>query len=125
MRTNLFLGGKKMLESLHVKVSESELKRLKEFAKLSNKNLSEFVREKLRESVNKDIEEVNVLNDLINVLKDLKVSNDINQSKANNNDIEIVIDLLKAIALNMSSVPERIKVMEQKIREVEAKYNRF
>ena len=113
-----------MLESLHVKVTESELKRLKEFAKISGKSLSEFVRQKLRESISKDVEEVNVLNDLINVLKDLKVSADINQSKANNNDIEIVIDLLKAIALNMSSVPERIKVMEQKIREVEAKYNR-
>jgi predicted DNA-binding protein len=120
----MLLGGKKMLESLHVKLSESELKRLKEFAKISNKTLSEFVRQKLREAINKDIEEVNVLNDLINVLKDLKTSTDIYRSKANNNDIELVIDLLKAIALNMSSVPERIKVMEQKIREVEAKYNR-
>jgi len=113
-----------MLQSLHIKLSESELKRLKEFAKLSNKNLSEFVREKLRESINKDIAETNILNDLINTLKDLKTAAEINKSNSNNNSNDIMIDLLKTIALNMSSVPERIKIKEQKIAEVERKYQR-
>jgi len=112
-----------MLQSLHIKLSESELKRLKEFAKLSNKNLSEFVREKLRESINKDIAETNILNDLINTLKDLKTTAEINKPSSNNSN-DIMIDLLKTIALNISSVPERVKVMEQKISEVERKYNR-
>ena len=113
-----------MLQPFTVKLSESELKRLKEFAKLSNKNLSEFVREKLRESINKDIAETNILNDLINTLKDLKTTAEINQSKINNNNDEFIIDLLKTIALNISSLPDRMKFMQQKIAEVEAKYNR-
>jgi len=109
---------------MQIRMPETEYKKLKEFAKLSNKNLSEFVREKLREAINKDIAETNILNDLINTLKDLKTAAEINKSNSSNNSNDIMIDLLKTIALNMSSVPERIKVMEQKIAEVERKYNR-
>jgi len=109
---------------MQIRISETEYKRLKDFAKLSGKNLSEFVREKLRESINKDIAETNILNDLINTLKDLKTAAEINKSNSSNNSNDIMIDLLKTIALNISSVPERVKIMEQKIAEVERKYNR-
>jgi hypothetical protein len=54
-----------------IKLSEEEYERYKRMARIENKSLSKFIRDKLSEAVMAEVKEVNLLNRLIKLLESL------------------------------------------------------
>jgi len=114
---------------LTVRLKEKEYEQIEKLAKLAGKNTSQFVREKLQESIQQEMRETNLLDRLIRMLENLQ--NFQLQSACRFND-EILKEVYKLLLYTVSHdravfellfvLPEKQKQYIQKRQELEEKF---
>jgi len=118
-----------MAKILTVRLKEKEYEQIEKLAKLAGKNTSQFVREKLQESIQQEMRETNLLDRLIRMLENLQ--NFQLQSACRFND-EILKEVYKLLLYTVSHdravfellfvLPEKQKQYIQKRQELEEKF---
>jgi len=91
-------GGKKMSKKITVRFEDSEIEKLEKLAKLEGKNLSQFIRTKLKESIQSEMRETSLLEKLIRMIENLSVFQSQMQMKiASQHDDEFQRELYKIL----------------------------
>jgi uncharacterized protein (DUF1778 family) len=123
---------RKMKKVLRVRVDEEEYYRLEKLAKLSGENLSQFLRKKIRESIQQEMRETSLLERLIKMIENLQnfaaTNTTQNTAQGDNELLREIYKLLLYLTWHEKTVAEATIVIEstrkkymQKRQEIEQK----
>jgi len=125
----LMKGGLKMSKVVSVRFENFEFEKLEKMAKLAGKNIAQFVREKIKESIQQEMRETNLLERLIKMIENLQ--NFSNNSACRFND-EILREIYKLLSYTIMHdravfellfvLPEKRKEYLQRRKELEEKF---
>jgi len=117
-----------MAKILTVRLKEKEYDQIEKLAKIAGKNTSQFVREKLKESIQQEMRETNLLERLIKMIENLHNFQSQNTAQR---DSEILKEIYKLLLYTVSHdravfellfvIPEKRKEYLQRRKELEEK----
>jgi len=110
-----------MAKILTVRLKEKEYDQIEKLAKIAGKNTSQFVREKLKESIQQEMKETSLLERLIKMIENLQIFTATNTTQNTaQGDSEILKEIYKLLiylAWHEKTVAELTIIMEQKRKE--------
>ena len=110
-----------MAKILTVRLKEKEYDQIEKLAKIAGKNTSQFVREKLKESIQQEMRETSLLERLIKMIENLQIFQQQNTTQNTaQRDSEILREIYKLLLYltwHEKTVAEVTIVMEQKRKE--------
>jgi len=110
-----------MAKILTVRLKEKEYDQIEKLAKIAGKNTSQFVREKLKESIQQEMRETSLLERLIKMIENLQIFQQQNTTQNTaQGDPELqreIYKLLLYLVWHEKTVAEVTIVMEQKRKE--------
>jgi len=110
-----------MAKILTVRLKEKEYDQIEKLAKIAGKNTSQFVREKLKESIQQEMRETSLLERLIKMIENLQIFTATNTTQNTaQGDPELqreIYKLLLYLVWHEKTVAEVTIVMEQKRKE--------
>ena len=110
-----------MAKILTVRLKEKEYDQIEKLAKIAGKNTSQFVREKLKESIQQEMKETSLLERLIKMIENLQIFTATNTTQNTaQGDPELqreIYKLLLYLVWHEKTVAEVTIVMEQKRKE--------
>jgi len=110
-----------MAKILTVRLKEKEYDQIEKLAKIAGKNTSQFVREKLKESIQQEMKETSLLERLIKMIENLQIFTATNTTQNTaQRDPELqreIYKLLLYLVWHEKTVAEVTIVMEQKRKE--------
>ena len=110
-----------MAKILTVRLKEKEYDQIEKLAKIAGKNTSQFVREKLKESIQQEMRETSLLERLIKMIENLQnftaTNTTQNTAQGDNELLREIYKLLLYLVWHEKTVAEVTIVMEQKRKE--------
>jgi len=110
-----------MAKILTVRLKEKEYDQIEKLAKIAGKNTSQFVREKLKESIQQEMKETSLLERLIKMIENLQNFQQQNTTQNTaQRDSEILREIYKLLLYltwHEKTVAELTIIMEQKRKE--------
>ena len=110
-----------MSKVVSVRFENLEFERLEKMAKLAGKNIAQFVREKIRESIQQEMKETSLLERLIKMIENLQIFTATNTTQStaqgDNELLREIYKLLLYLAWHEKTVAELTIIMEQKRKE--------
>ena len=110
-----------MSKVVSVRFENLEFERLEKMAKLAGKNIAQFVREKIRESIQQEMRETSLLERLIKMIENLQIFTATNTTQStaqgDNELLREIYKLLLYLAWHEKTVAELTIIMEQKRKE--------
>jgi len=110
-----------MAKILTVRLKEKEYDQIEKLAKIAGKNTSQFVREKLKESIQQEMKETSLLERLIKMIENLQIftatNTTQNTAQGDNELLREIYKLLLYLVWHEKTVAEVTIVMEQKRKE--------
>jgi predicted CopG family antitoxin len=117
----------KKMRTVTISLSDEEIAMYQRLAKMEGKNFSDFVRKKLKQAVQEEMKEANLLSYLVNLLEELPVRLDIKLKEAGRGiGCEEFSQLARLITYHIKLtelVAEYTIVMEAKRKEFQEKKN--
>jgi len=117
-----------MSKVVSVRFEDLEFERLEKMAKLAGKNIAQFVREKIKESIQQEMRETSLLERLIKMIENLQ-NQPQNTCKFNDELLREIYKLLlyatahdRAVFELLFVLPEKRKEYFQKRQELEKKF---
>jgi hypothetical protein len=106
-----------MAKILTVRLKEKEYDQIEKLAKIAGKNTSQFVREKLKESIQQEMRETTLLERLIRMIESLQNFQPQNTAQRDSEILREIYKLLIYLAWHEKTVAELTIIMEQKRKE--------
>jgi len=110
-----------MAKILTVRLKEKEYDQIEKLAKIAGKNTSQFVREKLKESIQQEMRETSLLERLIKMIENLQnftaTNSTQNTAQRDSEILREIYKLLLYLTWHEKTVAEVTIVMEQKRKE--------
>ena len=121
-----------MSKVVSVRFENLEFERLEKMAKLAGKNIAQFVREKIRESIQQEMKETSLLERLIKMIENLQIFTATNTTQSTaQGDNELLREIYKLLLYTVSHdkavfellfvLPEKRKEYLQRRKELEEK----
>jgi len=118
-----------MSKVVSVRFENLEFERLEKMAKLAGKNIAQFVREKIRESIQQEMRETSLLERLVRMIENLQNFSGNNTCKFNDEILREIYKLLLYTVMHDRAVfdllfvlPEKRKEYLQRRKELEEKF---
>jgi len=118
-----------MSKVVSVRFENLEFERLEKMAKLAGKNIAQFVREKIRESIQQEMKETSLLERLVRMIENLQNFSGNNTCKFNDEILREIYKLLLYTVMHDRAVfdllfvlPEKRKEYLQRRKELEEKF---
>ena len=122
-----------MAKILTVRLKEKEYDQIEKLAKIAGKNTSQFVRDKLKESIQQEMRETSLLERLIKMIENLQIFQQQNTTQNTaQGDSEILKEIYKLLLYTVSHdkavfellfvLPEKRKEYLQRRKELEEKF---
>jgi len=106
-----------MAKILTVRLKEKEYDQIEKLAKIAGKNTSQFVREKLKESIQQEMRETSLLERLIRMIENLQNFQPQNTAQGDNELLKEIYKLILFLCQHEKTVAELTILMEQKRKE--------
>ena len=107
-----------MAKILTVRLKEKEYEQIEKLAKLAGKNTSQFVREKLQESIQQEMKETSLLERLIKMIENFQPQNTIqNTAQGDSEILREIYKLLLFLCQHEKTVAEYIILADHKRKE--------
>ena len=110
-----------MAKILTVRLKEKEYDQIEKLAKIAGKNTSQFVREKLKESIQQEMKETSLLERLIKMIENLQIftatNTTQNTAQGDNELLKEIYKLILFLCQHEKTVAELTILMEQKRKE--------
>jgi len=118
-----------MSKVVSVRFENLEFERLEKMAKLAGKNIAQFVREKIRESIQQEMRETSLLERLVRMIENLQNFSGNNTCKFNDEILREIYKLILYTVMHDRAVfdllfvlPEKRKEYLQRRKELEEKF---
>ena len=118
-----------MSKFIGIKMSDGEYERLAKLAKIEGKSFSKFVKDKLKESIQQEMRETNLLERLIRMIENLQNFSGNSACRFNDELLREIYKLLSYTIMHDRAVfellfvlPEKRKEYMQKRQELEKKF---
>ena len=118
-----------MSKVVSVRFENLEFERLEKMAKLAGKNIAQFVREKIRESIQQEMKETSLLERLVRMIENLQNFSGNNTCKFNDEILREIYKLILYTVMHDRAVfdllfvlPEKRKEYLQRRKELEEKF---
>ena len=106
-----------MSKVVSVRFENLEFERLEKMAKLAGKNIAQFVREKIRESIQQEMRETSLLERLVRMIENLQNFSGNNTCKFNDEILREIYKLLLYTVMHDRAVFELLFVLPEKRKE--------
>jgi len=106
-----------MAKILTVRLKEKEYDQIEKLAKIAGKNTSQFVRDKLKESIQQEMRETSLLERLIKMIETLQNFQSQNTAQGDNELLKEIYKLILFLCQHEKTVAELTILMEQKRKE--------
>jgi len=118
-----------MSKVVSIRFENLEFERLEKMAKLAGKNIAQFVREKIRESIQQEMRETSLLERLVRMIENLQNFSGNNTCKFNDEILREIYKLILYTVMHDRAVfdllfvlPEKRKEYLQRRKELEEKF---
>jgi len=106
-----------MSKVVSVRFENLEFERLEKMAKLAGKNIAQFVREKIRESIQQEMRETSLLERLVRMIENLQNFSGNNTCKFNDEILREIYKLLLYTVMHDRAVFDLLFVLPEKRKE--------